>query len=181
VSPLKVIILPVFLSSTTPWNSVNVSEVFAGPSCHYAVEDLKPEHQTISNASCTTNCLAPVVKVLNDKFGIENGLVTTIHAYTNDQNILDAPHSDLRRARSCAVSQIPTTTGAAKAVGKVIPELNGKLDGMAIQPACAGCTVHCAFVREPVSLASVAAVVLYDHSHFRVYPNQANYAEFLSI
>ncbi|MCD6347307.1 MAG: type I glyceraldehyde-3-phosphate dehydrogenase [Bacteroidales bacterium] len=96
-------------------------------------EDLKPEHQTISNASCTTNCLAPVVKVLNDKFGIENGLVTTIHAYTNDQNILDAPHSDLRRARSCAVSQIPTTTGAAKAVGKVIPEMNGKLDGMAIR------------------------------------------------
>jgi len=96
-------------------------------------DDLKPEHQTISNASCTTNCLAPVVKVLNDKFGIENGLVTTIHAYTNDQNILDAPHSDLRRARSCAVSQIPTTTGAAKAVGIVIPELNGKLDGMAIR------------------------------------------------
>lgn len=95
--------------------------------------DLKPEHQTISNASCTTNCLAPVVKVLNDTFGIENGLVTTIHAYTNDQNILDAPHSDLRRARSCAVSQIPTTTGAAKAVGKVIPELNGKLDGMAVR------------------------------------------------
>ncbi len=95
--------------------------------------DLKPEHQTISNASCTTNCLAPVVKVLNDKFGVENGLVTTIHAYTNDQNILDGPHSDLRRARSCAVSQIPTTTGAAKAVGKVIPELNGKLDGMAVR------------------------------------------------
>lgn len=96
-------------------------------------DDLKPEHQTISNASCTTNCLAPVVKVLNDKFGIENGLVTTIHAYTNDQNILDAPHSDLRRARSCAVSQIPTTTGAAKAVGIVIPELKGKLDGMAVR------------------------------------------------
>lgn len=96
-------------------------------------EDLKPEHQTISNASCTTNCLAPIVKVLNDKFGLESGLVTTIHAYTNDQNILDGPHSDLRRARSCAVSQIPTTTGAAAAVGKVIPELNGKLDGMAVR------------------------------------------------
>jgi len=96
-------------------------------------DDLKPEHETISNASCNTNCLAPIVKVLNDKFGVENGLVTTIHAYTNDQNILDAPHSDLRRARSCAVSQIPTTTGAAKAVGIVIPELNGKLDGMAIR------------------------------------------------
>lgn len=96
-------------------------------------KDLKPEHQTISNASCTTNCLAPIVKVLNDKFGLESGLVTTIHAYTNDQNILDGPHSDLRRARSCAVSQIPTTTGAAAAVGKVIPELNGKLDGMAVR------------------------------------------------
>ncbi len=94
---------------------------------------LRPEDQTISNASCTTNCLAPIAKVLNDNFGIENGLMTTIHSYTNDQNILDGPHSDLRRARSCAVSQIPTTTGAAKAVGLVIPELNGKLDGMAIR------------------------------------------------
>ena len=96
-------------------------------------DDLKPEHQTVSNASCTTNCLAPVAKVLNDNFGIENGLMTTIHAYTNDQVILDGPHSDLRRARSCAVSQVPTTTGAAKAVGIVIPELNGKLDGMAVR------------------------------------------------
>ncbi len=104
--------------------------------------DLTPEAQTISNASCTTNCLAPVAKVLNDSFGIENGLMTTIHAYTNDQNILDAPHSDLRRARSCAVSQIPTTTGAAKAVGIVIPELNGKLDGMAVRiPTATGSLV----------------------------------------
>lgn len=95
--------------------------------------DLKAEDKCISNASCTTNCLAPVAKVLNDKFGIENGLMTTIHSYTNDQAILDAPHSDLRRARSCAVSQIPTTTGAAKAVGKVIPELAGKLNGMAVR------------------------------------------------
>ncbi len=95
--------------------------------------EIRPEDECVSNASCTTNCLAPVVKVLNDKFGIENGLMTTVHAYTNDQNILDGPHSDLRRARSCAVSQIPTTTGAAKAVGIVIPELNGKLDGMAIR------------------------------------------------
>lgn len=94
---------------------------------------LKPEDQCVSNASCTTNCLAPVVKVLNDSFGVENGLMTTIHSYTNDQAILDLPHSDLRRARSAAVSQIPTTTGAAKAVGKVIPELNGKLDGMAVR------------------------------------------------
>ena len=96
-------------------------------------EDLKPEDRCVSNASCTTNCLAPVVKVLNDKFGIENGLMTTIHSYTNDQRILDLPHSDLRRARSAAVSQIPTTTGAAKAVAKVIPELKGKMDGMAIR------------------------------------------------
>lgn len=95
--------------------------------------DIKPEDQCVSNASCTTNCLAPIVKVLNDKFGIENGLMTTIHSYTNDQSLLDFPHSDLRRARSAAVSQIPTTTGAATAVGKVIPDLNGKLDGLAIR------------------------------------------------
>ncbi len=95
--------------------------------------DLLSTDQCVSNASCTTNCLAPVVKVLNDAFGVETGFMTTIHAYTNDQMILDSPHSDLRRARSCAVSQIPTTTGAAKAVGKVIPELKGKLDGMAIR------------------------------------------------
>lgn len=96
-------------------------------------EDIKPEDQCVSNASCTTNCLAPVVKVLNDKFGVENGLMTTIHSYTNDQRLLDFPHSDLRRARSAALSQIPTTTGAASAVGIVIPELKGKLDGMAIR------------------------------------------------
>ncbi len=96
-------------------------------------DDLKPEHECVSNASCTTNCLAPVVKVLNDTFGIEVGYMTTIHSYTNDQRILDLPHSDLRRARSAALSQIPTTTGAAKAVGKVIPELNGKLDGISIR------------------------------------------------
>lgn len=96
-------------------------------------EDLKPEHQIVSNASCTTNCLAPVAKVLNDTFGIKRGLMTTIHGYTNDQALLDAPHKDLRRARSAAVSLIPTTTGAAKAVGKVIPELNGKLDGLAVR------------------------------------------------
>jgi glyceraldehyde-3-phosphate dehydrogenase, type I len=96
-------------------------------------DELKPEHHCVSNASCTTNCLAPVVKVLNDAFGIENGFMTTVHSYTNDQMVLDAPHSDLRRARSAAVSQIPTTTGAAKAVGKIIPELAGKLDGLAIR------------------------------------------------
>ncbi len=84
---------------------------------------LKKEHRILSNASCTTNCLAPLAKVLNDAFGIEQGLMTTIHAYTNDQNILDLPHKDLRRARAAACSIIPTTTGAAKAVGKILPEL----------------------------------------------------------
>ncbi len=91
------------------------------------------KHKIISNASCTTNCLAPVARVLHDKFGIEGGLMTTIHSYTNDQHTLDAGHKDLRRARAAAVSMIPTTTGAAKAVGLVIPELNGKLDGFAIR------------------------------------------------
>jgi len=91
------------------------------------------KHHLISNASCTTNCLAPVVKVLHQEFGIEKAFMTTIHSYTNDQKILDAPHKDLRRARAAAVSQIPTTTGAAKAVGLVLPELKGKIDGIAIR------------------------------------------------
>lgn len=95
--------------------------------------DLKPEHQIVSNASCTTNCLAPVAKVLHETFGIKRGWMTTIHAYTNDQRILDQPHKDLRRARSAATSLIPTTTGAARAVGKVIPALKGKLDGIAMR------------------------------------------------
>lgn len=95
--------------------------------------DIKPEHKIYSNASCTTNCLAPFAKVINDKFGIKRGLMNTIHSYTNDQIILDAPHSDLRRARAAAMSIIPTTTGAAKAVGLVIPELKGKLDGFAMR------------------------------------------------
>ena len=94
---------------------------------------LRPEHKIISNASCTTNSLAPMAKVLNDKFGVEKGLMTTIHAYTNDQKVSDLIHSDLRRARSAAVNIIPTTTGAAKAIGEVIPELNGKLDGIALR------------------------------------------------
>jgi glyceraldehyde 3-phosphate dehydrogenase len=93
----------------------------------------KEKHDVISTASCTTNCLAPVAKVLNDSFGIEKGLMTTIHAYTNDQRILDFPHKDLRRARAACVSMIPTTTGAASAVSKVLPELEGKLDGMAVR------------------------------------------------
>jgi glyceraldehyde 3-phosphate dehydrogenase len=95
--------------------------------------DIDGNNTAFSNASCTTNCLAPVAKVLNDSFGIKSGLMTTIHAYTNDQVILDMPHSDLRRARAAGLSIIPTTTGAAKAVGLVIPELNGKLNGMAMR------------------------------------------------
>ena len=94
---------------------------------------LKPKHVVVSNASCTTNCLAPLVKVLHKAFGIQSGLMTTVHSYTSDQRLVDAPHSDLRRARSAAASIIPTTTGAAKAVGKVIPRLSGKLDGMSMR------------------------------------------------
>jgi glyceraldehyde 3-phosphate dehydrogenase len=104
------------------------------------------KHRIVSMASCTTNCLAPVIKVLNDKFGIENGYMTTTHAYTNDQRLLDLPHKDLRRARAAMMSIIPTTTGAAKAIGIVIPELNGKIDGMAL--------------RVPVSDGSIADMVL---------------------
>ena len=94
---------------------------------------LTGKEQVVSNASCTTNCLAPMVKVLNDSFGIEKGFMTTVHSYTNDQRLLDLPHKDLRRARSAAVSIIPTTTGAAKAIGKIIPELKGNLDGLSLR------------------------------------------------
>ncbi|PSQ66423.1 MAG: type I glyceraldehyde-3-phosphate dehydrogenase [Bacteroidetes bacterium SW_7_64_58] len=94
---------------------------------------LTGDEEVVSNASCTTNCLGPLVKVLDDAFGIESGLMTTVHAYTSSQNILDGPHSDLRRARTAAESIIPTTTGAAKAVGEVLPHLDGKLDGMAMR------------------------------------------------
>lgn len=96
-------------------------------------ETMTPDAKLVSNASCTTNCLAPLVKVLDESFGIERGLMTTIHAYTNDQSIADSPHKDLRRARTAAANIIPTTTGAARAVGKVLPHLEGKLDGMAMR------------------------------------------------
>ena len=96
-------------------------------------DQLRPEHTVVSNASCTTNCLAPVAKVLNDLVGIERGHMTTIHSFTNDQNLLDVFHKDLYRARAATVSMIPTSTGAAKAVGLVLPELKGKLDGVAIR------------------------------------------------
>lgn len=98
---------------------------------HTAYDTAK--HQIVSNASCTTNCLAPVAKVLHESFGIKRGLMTTVHSYTNDQRILDLPHSDIRRARAAAMSMIPTTTGAARAVGEVLPQLKGKLDGLAVR------------------------------------------------
>ena len=96
-------------------------------------DELDGSEQIVSNASCTTNCLAPMVKVLNDEFGLETGFITTVHSYTSDQSLQDSPHSDLRRARAAGVSMIPTSTGAAAAVGLVLPELNGKLDGLAIR------------------------------------------------
>ena len=94
---------------------------------------LRPEHRLVSNASCTTNCLATVVKILDDRFGIEEGFMTTVHAYTNDQHLVDSPHKDLRRSRAAAQNIIPTTTGAARTVGKVMPHLKGKLDGMSLR------------------------------------------------
>tara|TARA_B100001540_G_scaffold313106_1_gene335420 strand:- start:644 stop:1645 length:1002 start_codon:yes stop_codon:yes gene_type:complete len=110
---------------------------------------LTNEHKIISNASCTTNCLAPMAKILNDNFGIEHGVINTIHAYTNDQRLADVPHSDWRRSRAAAENIIPTTTGAARAVGKVLPELNGKLDGIAMRvPVPDGSVVDSVFKLE---------------------------------
>ncbi len=119
------------------------------------------KHQVVSIASCTTNCLAPVVSVLDRAFGIERGLMTTIHAYTSDQRVHDAPHKDLRRARAAAVSMIPTSTGAAKAIGLVIPSLQGKLDGIAVRvPIADGSVIDItATTSKPVSVASVNAVM----------------------
>lgn len=124
-------------------------------------DTLTPNDLCVSNASCTTNCLAPVAKVLNDNFGIESGFMTTIHSYTNDQRILDLPHSDLRRARSAAMSQIPTTTGAAKAIGKVVPDLDGKLDGLAVRvPTPTGSLVDLVVnVKKPASREEVNAAM----------------------
>jgi glyceraldehyde 3-phosphate dehydrogenase len=122
---------------------------------------LRPEHRIVSNASCTTNCLAPLAKILHDAFGIEHGLMTTVHAYTNDQRILDLVHKDPRRARAAALNIIPTTTGAARAVGKVIPELKGKLDGCALRvPVPDGSVVDLtATLRRDVTAAEVNAAV----------------------
>ena len=120
---------------------------------------LKPSHTVISNASCTTNCLAPLVKALNDRIGVVNGLMTTIHSYTNDQVLTDVYHKDLRRARSATMSMIPTKTGAASAVGLVLPELNGKLDGFAIRvPTINVSIVDLAFVaKRPTTVDEVNA------------------------
>ena len=96
-------------------------------------DELKAEHRIVSNASCTTNCLAPIAKILDDSFGIEEGFITTVHAYTNDQRLADVPHKDFRRSRAAGENIIPTTTGAARAVGKVLPQLQGKLDGLAMR------------------------------------------------
>ncbi len=122
---------------------------------------LKPEHKLVSNASCTTNCLAPVAKVIHEAFGIERGFMNTVHAYTNDQRILDLPHKDLRRARAAAENIIPSSTGAAKAVGKVIPSLKGKLDGMSLRvPVKDGSIVDLtAILSKPATVADVNAAL----------------------
>ena len=124
-------------------------------------DSLRAEHKCISNASCTTNCLAPVARILHETFGIEHGLMTTVHAYTNDQRILDFIHKDMRRARSAAQNIIPTTTGAARAVGKVIPELNGKLDGFALRvPVQDGSLVDLtAVLKKSVTVEEVNAAI----------------------
>jgi len=115
---------------------------------------LSPEHRIVSNASCTTNCLAPIAMILDEEFGIEEGFMTTVHAYTNDQRLADVPHEDLRRSRAAAENIIPTTTGAARAVGKVLPQLQGKLDGMAMRvPVPDGSVVDlsCRLKRKPTA------------------------------
>ena len=122
---------------------------------------LRASHQVISNASCTTNCLAPFAKVFNDNFGIENGLMTTVHAYTADQNLQDGPHEDLRRARAAAINIVPSTTGAAKAIGLVLPELKGKLDGFAL--------------RVPVPTGSITDLTLVSKTDVTVEQIQAAY------
>jgi glyceraldehyde 3-phosphate dehydrogenase len=124
-------------------------------------EILRPEHRLVSNASCTTNCLAPVAKILDERFGLEEGFMTTVHAYTNDQRLADAPHKDFRRSRAATQNVIPTTTGAARTVGKVLTHLKGKLDGMAMRvPVPDGSLVDLvARVRETPDVAAVNAAV----------------------
>jgi len=124
-------------------------------------DTLRPEHRLVSNASCTTNCLAPVAKILDERFGLEEGFMTTVHAYTNDQRLADVPHKDLRRSRAATQNIIPTTTGAARTVGKVLPQLKGKLDGMAMRvPVPDGSIVDLvARLRERPDAAAVNAAV----------------------
>ncbi len=140
---------------SAPANGVDLTAVVGIN--HTAYDPAK--HHVISNASCTTNCLAPLAKVLNDEFGIERGLMTTIHSYTNDQRVLDAPHSDLRRARTATMSMIPTTTGAAKAVALVLPELEGRLDGTSVRvPTPNVSLVDLSFIsKKEVSVESINA------------------------
>ena len=129
--------------------------------CGVNDNELKKEHKLLSNASCTTNCLAPIVKILNDNFGLVRGFMTTVHAYTNDQRILDQFHKeDLRRARSAAVNLIPTSTGAAKTIGKIIPELDGKLDGMAVRaPIADGSLVDFVCELERIQVQDTKAMI----------------------
>ena len=139
-------------------------------------EALTPDCKLISNASCTTNCLAPMAKALDAAFGLEQGIMTTVHAYTNDQNVADLPHSDLRRARAAAQNIIPTTTGAARAVGKVLPHLNGRLDGIAMRvPVINGSVVDLvAQFSKEVSAEDINAAM---KAAAEAYPNIVEYAE----
>src|SRR5215831_12719439 len=146
----------------TPVKKVIISAPADGPDATFVLgvndKTYDPvKHHVVSNASCTTNCLAPVAKVLQDTFGIQSGTMTTIHSYTNDQKLLDLPHKDLRRARAAGLSMIPTSTGAAKAIGLVLPELKGKLDGVAIRVPTADVSLVDLTVRttKPVSVQSV--------------------------
>lgn len=138
---------------SAPADGVDLTVVFGVNHEKYSAR----EHTFVSNASCTTNCLAPVAKVMHETFGIENGMMTTIHSYTNDQRILDASHKDLRRARSAALSMIPTSTGAAKAVGLVLPELKGKIDGTSIRVPTPNVSLV-DFTFRPVKEVSVEAI-----------------------
>jgi glyceraldehyde 3-phosphate dehydrogenase len=142
---------------TVPAKDDIEATIVLGVNDHMLTKDVK----CVSNASCTTNCLAPVAKVLNDSFGIEQGVMTTIHAYTNDQRVADMIHKDLRRARAAAMNIIPTTTGAAKAIGKVVPELDGKLDGFAIRvPVPVGSVVDLVVnVKKDVTVEKVNAAM----------------------
>jgi glyceraldehyde 3-phosphate dehydrogenase len=142
---------------SAPGKNLDLTFVFGVNDADYD----KTRHQVISIGSCTTNCLAPIVKVLNDSFGLKHGLMTTIHAYTNDQHVLDQPHKDPRRARAAAQNLIPTSTGAAKAIGVVLPEMKGKLDGVAVRaPVMDGSLVDLVCrVEKPTSSDEVNAAI----------------------